>query len=138
MPSCRSICRASAVAVLLVSWSGCSAQDGPRRYEVSGQITLNGKPAPVGEIYFEPDASQGNAGPGAVARIVNSSFRTPKGKGVTAGPHVVNIVASDGVPNQSSMDGKPLTTKIYVTKTTIPQEDSVQNFDVPASHLVNK
>jgi hypothetical protein len=92
----------------------------------------------VGEIYFEPDASQGNTGPGAVARIVNSNYRTPKGKGVSVGPHVVNIVASDGISNTSSMDGKPLTTKIYVTNVTIPAEDSVQNFDVPASHLVNK
>src|SRR5262245_19161865 len=101
MPPFRFLCRAIALTALLASWCGCSGQDGPRRYEVSGQITLNGKPAPVGEIYFEPDASQGNTGPGAVARIANSSYRTPKVKGVSVGPHVVNIVASDGVPNTS-------------------------------------
>ena len=88
------------------------------------------------EIFFRPDTSKGNSGPGAVTRARNGAYQTREGKGVTSGPHVVEIVAFDGIPSASSDDGEPLTTKIYSTTVTLPAEDSTQDFDVPASHLV--
>lgn len=119
--------------------TGCgSGNDGPTRYEVSGEVTLNGKPAPWGEIFFQPDASQQNSGPGATARIEKGRYKTRDGKGVSKGPHIVQIIAYDGVPNSESMDGSVLTKKPFNTTVTLPAEDSVQNFDVPASNLVKQ
>lgn len=126
-----------AALVCTIGFVGC-APGGPTRYEVSGEVTLNGQPAPLGRISFQPDASVGNDGPGATAIVKEGRFKTASGKGVSAGPHLVNIIAYDGVPNSESMSGKPLTTKAYVTTITIPLENSVQNFDVPSSHLVEK
>ncbi len=77
-----------------------------------------------------------NRGPGSVARIEKAFFKTVPGKGVTAGNHLVNIVAFDGIPNKESLDGNALTTKVFVTTVTIPESSSQHNFDVPASHLV--
>jgi hypothetical protein len=121
-------------AAMCGCWRG--GGDGPTRYEVTGEVTLNGKPAPWGEIFFQPDAAQKNSGPGTTVRVEKGRFKTRDGKGVSVGPHVVNIIAYDGIPNRESMDGAPLTKKPYVTTVTIPANDSVQNFDVPASHLV--
>lgn len=123
--------------IALLSLCGCSGKSGPTRYEVSGRVTLNGKPAPLGEIFFQPDVSQGNRGPGSVARIEKGVYKTLDGKGVTVGKHLVNIVAFDGIPNKECLDGNALTTKVYVATITIPEKNSEQHFDVPTSHLVN-
>lgn len=129
------ICVAGMLSIVAMCGCGRSA-DGPTRYEVAGEVMLNGKPAPWGEIFFQPDVAQKNTGPGTTVRIEKGKFKTRDGKGVSVGPHLVNIIAYDGVPNSESMDGTPLTKKPYVTTVTIPANDSVQNFDVPASHLV--
>jgi hypothetical protein len=90
----------------------------------------------VFEIYFQPDSAQGNSGPGATAIGRNGVYETRDGKGATAGPNVVEIIALDGVPTSDSRDGSPLTTKAYRTNANLPHADSEQNFDVPASHLI--
>jgi hypothetical protein len=41
---------------------GCGP-DGPSRYSISGSVTFQGKPVPVGFIKFEPDTAKSNAGP---------------------------------------------------------------------------
>jgi hypothetical protein len=115
--------------------AGCS-KEGPTRYKVTGKVTLNGKPAPAFEIFFQPDASKGNSGPGAAVKGRNGVYETRTSKGVTYGPHLVSIVAFDGIPNAESKDGNAVTAKPHQTTVTIPAKDSEQNFDVPASCLV--
>ena len=118
---------------------GCFGPDsGPERFEVSGTVTLDGAPAPRGEVFFAPDTKKGNTGPGAVTNVVDGRYRTTEGKGVTPGPHLVNIVAFDGIPAGDMPDGRPLTTKTYQVEVDLPAENSVQDFDVPPSHLVNR
>lgn len=76
--------------------SGCS-RSGPARYNLSGTVKFDGKPLPVGFIYFIPDESKGNKGPGSGAEIKNGSYSTPSGGGVIGGPMIVKIDGFDGV-----------------------------------------
>lgn len=131
-------CQLVAVVVCLDSLSGCSQHDGPVRYKVSGKVTVNGEPAPAFEVFFRPDSAQGNSGPGAMVRGRQGLYETRSGKGVSVGPHLVEIIAFDGIPNSESTDGNALTPKAYITTVTLPAEDSEQNFDVPASALAPK
>jgi len=122
--------------VLICCLAGCG-QKGPRRYDVQGTVTLDGKPVPAGEVQFEPDAQQGNRGPQSRAKIQDGKYRTPGGKGPVAGPAVVRIRCFDGVTHPES----PMGTRIgrpYETKIELPDEDSTQDFDVPASHLLQR
>ena len=121
------------LAIATIGCLGCSGNDGPTRYKVSGKVTLNGKPAPAFEIFFRPDSSQGNSGPGATALGRDGLYETRKG--VTMGPHLAEIIVFDGIPNGESNRGSALTQKPYKTTLTIPAEDSEHDFDIPASHL---
>jgi hypothetical protein len=131
--------RRGVVAGALLCACGCFGGDsGPQRFDVSGTVMLDGEPAPRGEVFFAPDIKKGNAGPGAVTNVVDGKYRTAEGKGVTPGPHIVNIVAFDGIPAGDMPDGRPLTTKTYQVEVDLPAENSVQDFDVPPSHLVKR
>lgn len=75
---------------VLVVWSaGCSG--GPRMRQVSGQVTLDGKPVPEGDILFKPAA--GSLGPDA-GRIRDGMFAFL----AKEGKHRVEISASRILP----------------------------------------
>lgn len=121
------------LAIATIGCLGCSGNDGSTRYKVSGKVTLNGKPAPAFEIFFRPDPSQGNSGPGATALGRDGLYETRKG--VTTGPHLAEIMVFDGIPNGESNRGSAMILKPYKTTLTIPAEDLEHDFDVPDSHL---
>ena len=60
--------------LLVVLLLGCSGEDGPQRYRVSGTVTFKGAPVPIGVIQFPPDATQGNSGPPAFADIKDGKY----------------------------------------------------------------
>ncbi len=69
-------------AVLSLSFAGCSSQDGPVRYTLSGTITMpDGKPVPAGEINFEPDGQAGNKGPPRWLRFGKANTLCQRTKG---------------------------------------------------------
>ena len=120
--------------VVHVALLGCGRSDGPRRYEVSGRVTFQGEPVPVGLVQFVPDTSQDNHGPATSAAIEDGRFRTPRGKGIVGGPHVVIVTGSDGVPFDSpegiQSRGKALF-PAYRHSIVLPHESSEQDFEVP-------
>ncbi len=120
-------CLALTFALCLV---GCE-KEGPARYEVSGTVTYNGQPVPVGEVVFEPDTYQGNSGPGSVAQIRDGIYQTEPGMGVMGGAYIVRIVGFDGVSVGDSTAGTGLFPP-YETTVELPQDDAVQDFNVPA------
>ena len=76
---------------------GCSGEDGPQRYRVSGTVTFKGAPVPIGVIQFTPDATQGNSGPPAFADIKDGKYDSDvAGKGVIGGPQIVAVDAFSG------------------------------------------
>ena len=113
------------------SFLGCGAQDGPVRYKLDGSITLSdGKPAPAGEISFEPDSAAGNSGPGSMGQIKEGKYSLPKDQGVVGGKYVVTITPFDGVAFGESLQGKPLVKAPYVEKIELPAKNGTQDFKV--------
>jgi len=87
-----SIAAFSAAAVVL---AGCEKEE--KLFEVSGTVTYDGKPVPMGAIHFDPDASKGGTGQSGFANIHDGKFDTAeKGKGIRGGAYIVRINAFDG------------------------------------------
>lgn len=116
---------------LTVSLLGCGGQDGPVRYTLEGSVTMSdGKPAPAGEIAFEPDSAAGNPGPGSMGQIAKGKYSLPKDQGVVGGKYIVTITPFDGVPFGESLQGKPLVKVPYVEKVDLPAKNGTQDFKV--------
>jgi len=81
------------VILIAVAITGCgSATDGPKRFDVSGNVTFDGKPVEYGSIIFTPDTTKQNSGPQGMAKIRDGKYDTSnEGRGVVGGPHHVII-----------------------------------------------
>lgn len=112
---------------------GCGPA-GPVRYDVSGTVTFDGQPVPIGTITFVP--AGGNTGPGGSAGIEAGRFDTAStGKGPTGGPHVAIITGFDGKTVggiEQVQEGSPLFID-YREDVDLPKEATVRDFDVPGS-----
>ena len=125
---------AGGILLLTVLVVGCGGQEGPTRYELSGDVTFNGQPVPAGSVQFAPDTARGNSGPGTTATIIDGHYQTPSGKGTVGGPHKVTIYGYDG--NAEAAEGSPFGTSIfpgYETEVDLPKEATTHNFDVPGT-----
>jgi hypothetical protein len=115
--------------------SGCGP-DGPSRYSISGSVTFQGKPVPVGFIKFEPDTTKGNAGPGTGAPIKDGNYNVPSAKGILGGHYRVIVDGFDGIPavvdGEKSPDGKLLFSNQQVPA-ELPQQDTTWNIELPSS-----
>lgn len=94
-------------SLVLAAWvlAGCS-ESGPKRYAISGTITLKGNPIEEGIIQFEP-MEKGPTMSGAT--IYNSKYTIPRDKGLAEGKYRVSLYAGDGVSSgqgTAGMDAK--------------------------------
>jgi hypothetical protein len=78
-------------AAVLGALGGCG--DSQNRQEVTGEVTLKGRPLDDGLIHFEPLDGQGT---GDGASVVNGKYRIPKEKGLVPGRYKVTLIAGDG------------------------------------------
>lgn len=127
--SVRSASGWAVVVVALVALVGCSRQP-PGRYEISGMVSFDGKPVPLGQVSFEPDPTQGNRGPQAVAPIENGRYRTQPRKGAVAGPVRITVMGYDGLSKGETPFGTPLF-KRFTTEQALPAESSTLDIVVP-------
>ena len=105
---------------------GCDGSG--RTYHLTGTVTYQGKPVPVGNIMFEPD---GGGQPG-FARIKDGQYNTgDEGQGVLGGPHSITITGLDGIPRGELLNGIQLFPD-YRTTADLPKKDAVQDFTVPS------
>jgi len=114
------------VGICLVGcWGG---NDGPGRFRVSGTVQYQDRPVPSGYVMFEPDASVGNQGPGAIAAIHQGRFITPPGKGVVGGPHTVKVVGYPPVEESSAANSVPPSPLFptYVTTVDFSREQDTE------------
>lgn len=82
--------------LLLLPPLGCG-QSGPPRYHVSGTVTYQGEPVPVGSILFQPDPTKGNSGPYGNAAIKDGKYDTRlDGQPTCGGSQIVIVQAFDG------------------------------------------
>ena len=135
--------RCTLAAALMASLTvlGCGgAKDSPTLFTVSGNVTFNGKPVPVGFVVFEPDTSQQNSGPGCGAAIKNGYYETDKNKGITGGPYRITVAGSDGIATILDGEDAPHGASLfppYKTQFDFPKEDTTWNIEVPVASPAN-
>jgi hypothetical protein len=130
--------QASSAAALLLALAlacvmlGC----GPKastRFDVSGNVSFQGKPVPRGKILFLPDGAKGNSGAAGAAAIKDGVYNTRQNnKGICGGPHIVVIIGFDGKPGPTpeNIAGKPLFPE-YRVNVDMPRETTNKDFVVP-------
>lgn len=132
----RSLRLYSTNALLITAISiaaGCGPQ-GPQRYDLSGDVTYDGKQVSKGYMTFEPDSAKGNSGPGAAVDIVDGHYTTRAGQGTVGGPHVVTVSGFDGVAFEQSgvMNpmGRPMFEDVKI-EIDVPKEAATRDFELP-------
>ena len=73
-----------AAGLALAIVSGCQKSNGLT--PVTGKVTFKGNPVPMGNVYIEPDASQGNKGPQCRSSIIKGVFTSRPEFGSVSGP----------------------------------------------------
>jgi len=116
----------------LLSAAGCGGSR-VERYDVSGTVTYDGQPIPLGQIMFQPDTSRGNTGPAGVAKIEHGRFDTRGSeKGTVGGPHRIIITGYDGkIDIDRELPAGAALFDEYEASADLPEEDSTLNIDVP-------
>ena len=115
----------------LLAAEGCGKAKA-QRHHLSGRVTFQGKPVPMGQIVFEPDIRQGNRGPQGYAEILDGQYQTDQhGKGVMMGALTVEI---SGFPPADGSAGNPDTPLFTPYKTTaqVSKETTTLDFEVPS------
>ena len=84
------------IGLCLVVLCGCSS--GPTFAKVSGQVLVNGNPAPKVRVEFHPDAAKGSTGPSSVGETDESGrftltyvYKDQSGTGAAVGWHKVVV-----------------------------------------------
>jgi hypothetical protein len=118
--------------------SGCSGREG---YDVSGNVTFDGKPLPAGKIYFSPDGAKGNSGATGYATITDGKYNTAAadGRPVVGGAMTVRIdgwnPAAAGQKAKGDTSGEVTVESLFPTYETtadLGQATGTQDFAVPA------
>ncbi|MCG8587579.1 MAG: hypothetical protein MI757_22965 [Pirellulales bacterium] len=113
---------------------GCFGNE-VERYDLSGNVTIGGKPVPLGEVSFAPDVQRGNSGPGAVAQIKDGRFETAPDRGTVGGPHRITVTGFDGLaPRRGNKDTHPLGNVLvagHVIEADLPKADSSFDIELP-------
>lgn len=117
MPNCI-------LVLTTITLCACSEQ-GPTRYQISGEVKFNGEPLAYGDVLFTPDGAKGNSGPQGVAFIKNGFYdtRNTDGKGIAGGATVIQI------RGLNAQGGKLICN--YVTSIDLPKENGKHNIDIP-------
>lgn len=115
--------------VALLCMAGCG-QQGPRRYDLSGEITHEEAPVPMGEITFDP-TEEGVSG--GYAAIEDGQYDTTgQGRGHLGGSHTVRIYGFTGYVDPEDPDsGRIPMFPPYETILELPEKTSTMDFEVP-------
>ena len=125
-------------ALMLGCWGavGCGSSSSTT-HQLKGKVTFAGKPVPAGRVFFLPDSTKGNSGPGGFAEIKDGVYDTAeKGGGTFGGPLIIRIDGFDGNKTATDPIGQPwfLNYEIFAD---YPRGNAVRDFDVPASAAKN-
>ena len=126
---------AAAFAAALVGLAGCGPS-GPASYRLSGKVTINGQPVPLGKVIIDPDTSAGNSGASGFADIVNGEYDTARsgGKGAPGGAVRVRITGFRKENADPTSGFGPPMFREYVTTLDVPNQATTKDFDVPAAN----
>lgn len=122
--------------LLTLPLCGCGGKAPANVVHVSGTITYQGKPIPVGTIIFEPDPAKGNKGPQGFAYIKDGKFDTRvsrDGKEAAIGAQIVRITGGDGVnPDTFTPLGNLLFDNEYTVNMELSKEQTPLQLDLPS------
>lgn len=119
-----------AVSVLLLG--GCGGGTDENVVHVSGTVTCDGKPLPLGMIVFEPDPAKGNTGPQGHADIKDGRFDTRLSKkGAAIGPQIVRITGGDGVNPEAFTPFGNLLFEEHTIRIEVAKDQPPLQLDVP-------
>ena len=109
----------------LAAVGGCSKQDGPTRFHLSGAVTLDGQPIPYGEVIFTPDPAKQNSGPQGIAPIRDGKYDTAAvgGKGIAGGPTIIRVNGMSGPGGKTLCE--------YEMSVDLPRADGTHDVAVP-------
>lgn len=125
------------MALAIVCAGGCGS-NGPRRYHLEGRVTFGGEPVPNGLIRFEPDSTQGNAGPVGYAAIKDGHYTTAEkgSQGAPKGPIVAYMTGGPAPDPQVEFPTMWFTE--YRTMLMLDASRGVTTFDVDVPKTVPK
>ena len=120
------------IAVLLIvgcclALNGCQEKT---EFRVSGKVTFQGQPVPVGEVQMMPDSTKGNKGPSIMAVIKDGEYETPSERGMRGGPYTLIITGYEQVSDTSdptAADYGPPLFQRTVQHASFPKEDHVHD-----------
>lgn len=111
------------IVAALAAGCGSSADSGPERFELTGEVRVQGQPVPRGEVQLIPDSSAGNSGPASLARIRDGQFETEPGKGIVGGEYIVEVSGYEEL-EELDPDGSPVVRELFPVYTTKIRFDS--------------
>jgi hypothetical protein len=117
---------AAGLVLTLAIVGGCQKSNGLT--PVTGKVTFKGSPVPMGNVYIEPDASQGNKGPQCRSSIIKGVFTSRPEFGAVSGPVIVDVEGAEQRPE--SEYPVPLFPR-YTFKTEIPKGKATLDIVVP-------
>src|SRR5262245_52451048 len=129
--------RAATVVFLLPTCLLVGCHTGAAVQHLSGKVTFKGQPVPAGRVFFLPDPTKGNTGPGGFAEIKDGNYSTRAKGGAT--PSGALIVRIDGFDGKATSDD-PLGQALFLTHEVLidlSPKSATQDFDVPASAAKN-
>lgn len=110
----------------IILLTGCGRSDGLT--SVSGRVTFRGAPVPRGDVFIEPDASQGNLGPQCRSSIVDGEFESRPRYGSVQGPVLVVV---EGLHTPPGSDFPMPLFPRHEFKTEIPKGKATLDIVVP-------
>lgn len=123
----------------LCALAGCGGGGDPNLVHVSGTVTVDGKPLPLGLIVFEPDPAKGNRGQQGHADIKDGKFDTRQaGKGVAVGAQIVRITGGDGVNPEPFTPFGNLLFEEHTTRADVAKDQPPLQFAVPGQKSKKK
>jgi len=96
------------MVLFLTPLFGCGSSDGLNRQAISGTVTLDGQPIPIGAILFEPATQESGTAVGATIR--QGGFAIARREGPVPGSYQVRVYSSSGIqapPAQGQTDRTP-------------------------------
>lgn len=112
----------------------------PNSVHLSGTVSFQGRPIPLGLIVFEPDSSLGGSGAQGFASIQNGTFDTSKsdGQAVAIGPCMIRVTGGDGEGIDAFTPFGNMMFEEYQLKMAIEPENGPLKIEVPASQAFRK
>jgi len=118
--------------VLMGTSGGCRPTSDLKTYPISGTVTYQGQPVPIGSITLVPDSTQGNRGAAVSVDIVDGKFDSANAsRGHVGGPHVVTVVGLDGKGDDDLFPKGYMLFQDYQIKLDLPKEPSTEDIVVP-------